>query len=113
MTSNHWRSYGCFVPKDPIEKKRYLKELVFATMINNTPHPASKKLSERVREERAGQANHEAALNHPPLPQHMAEQRTEQERQAWRDYYATHHIEYDHYKGHSPTRRHGGIWTGD
>ncbi|MDE9455417.1 hypothetical protein [Xenorhabdus bovienii] len=55
MTSNHWRSPGCFVPKDPIEKKRYLKELVFATMINNTPHPASKKLSERVNEERAGQ----------------------------------------------------------
>ncbi|MCG3462705.1 hypothetical protein L7G72_12730 [Xenorhabdus bovienii] len=106
------RSTGCFVPKDPIEQERYLRELV-AAITNQTPHPADLPLKEQMLAEKINNFNHYASLK-PPLPQHMAQQRTEQERQAWRDYYATHHIEYyDHYRGHSPTRRDGGIWTGD
>ncbi|QTL40564.1 hypothetical protein ACNFJN_04470 [Xenorhabdus budapestensis] len=112
MTNDYWRSPGCYVPKDPKEQEPYLKELVFAVMINNAPHPASKKASERVNNERIGQLNHKAAFN-PPLPQHMQEQRIEQERQAWRNYWSTHRKEHDHYRGDSPRHRHGGIWTGD
>ncbi|MBD2815959.1 hypothetical protein ID850_14565 [Xenorhabdus sp. Flor] len=112
MTRDYWRSPGPYVPKDPKKQEQYLKELVFAVMINNTPHPASKKMSERVNKERIGKINHKAAF-HPPLPPHMEAQRAEQKRQAWHDYRATHRKEYDHYRGDSPNRRQGGIWTGD
>ncbi|MGJ0580582.1 hypothetical protein ACR71G_21670 [Xenorhabdus bovienii] len=105
------RSTGCFVPKDPIEQERYLRELV-AAITNQTPHPADLPLKEQMLAEKINNFNHYASLK-PPLPQHMAEQRTEQKRQAWRDYWATYHTEHDFYRGDSPTRRHGGIWTGD
>ncbi|MDE1484691.1 hypothetical protein [Xenorhabdus bovienii] len=105
------RSTGCFVPKDPKEKRRYLKELV-AAITNQTPHPADLPLKEQMLAEQINNFNHYASF-HPPLPHHMAVERAKLERQAWRDYWATYHTEYDHYRGHSPTRRHGGIWTGD
>ncbi|MDC9599007.1 hypothetical protein [Xenorhabdus anantnagensis] len=105
------RSTGRFVPKDPAERQQYLRELV-AAITSHTAHPAMMTATERVNAEWIWNINHLAAFN-PPLPQHMAEQRDEQERQAWRDYYENHHTEYDHYRGYSPTRRDGGIWTGD
>ncbi|MBC8946915.1 hypothetical protein [Xenorhabdus indica] len=111
MTSDYWRSPRCYVPKDPVERWQYLRELVAASK-SDTPHPAISTLPERVHNECIGQLNHQIAVN-PPLPRHMAEQRAEQERQAWRDYWATHQREHDHYRGDSPRRHHGGIWTGD
>ncbi|MEQ1969725.1 hypothetical protein ABLA30_22810 [Xenorhabdus nematophila] len=111
MSSNYWRSPGPFVPKEKKAQEQYLKELLFAAN-NNIPHPAIKKASERVNDERMGQLNHKAASN-TPLPQHMQEQRAEEERQAWKDYWSTHSKEHDHYRGNAPHRRHGGIWTGD
>ncbi|MBI6550696.1 hypothetical protein [Xenorhabdus lircayensis] len=111
MNSYPRRSTGCFVPKDPIEQQRYLKELV-AAINSHTPHPAMMASTERVIAEQIWNINHRTAFN-PPLPQHMAEQRTEQQRQAWRDYWATHRTERDFYRGDSPNRHHGGIWTGD
>ncbi|MDC9591550.1 hypothetical protein PSI23_20265 [Xenorhabdus sp. XENO-10] len=105
------RSTGCYVPTDPAERQQYLRELV-AAITSNAPHPAMMTATERVNAERLWNINYRATFN-PPLPQHMAEQRTEQERQAWRDYHSTHHTEHDHYRGDSPHRSHGGIWTGD
>ncbi|BET96489.1 hypothetical protein [Xenorhabdus taiwanensis] len=112
MNGYYRRSTGCYVPKDPTERQQYLRELV-AAITSNTSHPAVLPIAEQVKAERIRNINHYAALNHPPLPQHMAEQRAEQERQAWRNYHATHHTEHDFYRGDSPNRRHGGIWTGD
>ncbi|WP_340618746.1 hypothetical protein [Xenorhabdus entomophaga] len=111
MNGYHRRSTGCYVPKDPAERQQYLRELV-AAITTNSHHPAIMSAQERVIAERIWNINHRAAFN-PPLPQHMAEQRAEQRRQAWRDYRATHHTEHDFYRGDSPSRRHGGIWTGD
>ncbi|PHM68851.1 hypothetical protein [Xenorhabdus kozodoii] len=105
------RSTGCYVPKDPAERQQYLGELV-AAITTKTPHPAVMTITERVIAERIWNISYRTAFN-PPLPQHMAEQRTKQEQQAWRDYYATHHTERDHYRGDSPNRHRGGIWTGD
>lgn len=112
MNGYYRRSTGCYVPKDPIERQQYLRELV-AAITTKTPHPAVMTITERVIAERIWNINHQAAFN-PPLPPHMAEQCAKQERQAWRDYWATHHREeHDHYRGDSPHRRQGGIWTGD
>ncbi|SFU93833.1 hypothetical protein [Xenorhabdus koppenhoeferi] len=111
MNSYPRRSVGCLVPKDPAKRSHWLDELV-ASIINKTDHPANLPLKEQILAEKIHNFNHYASF-HPPLPHHMAEERAKLERQAWRDYYATHHTEYDHYRGHSPTRRHGGIWTGD
>ncbi|MBD1229472.1 hypothetical protein [Xenorhabdus griffiniae] len=111
MNGYYRRSTGCYVPKDPIERQQYLRELV-AAVTTKTPHPAIMTIAERVTAEQIWNINHQAAFN-PPLPPHMAEQRAERERQAWRDYYKTHHTEHDFYRGDSPRRRQGGIWTGD
>ncbi|MBD2811884.1 hypothetical protein ID853_13545 [Xenorhabdus sp. Vera] len=107
MNSYPRRSVGCLVPNDPAERKKWIDELV-ASIINKTDHPANLPLKEQVLAEKIHNFNHYAAF-HPPLPQHMAAQRAKQEQQVWE----THYIEHDFYRGDSPHRRHGGIWTGD
>jgi hypothetical protein len=108
----YWREPSPRVPSNPKEREKYLTELVLS-LINKTPHPAITKMSESVHNERIGQLNHKASF-HPPLPPKMETERAEQRRQGWRDYWATHQRdEPDHYRGDSPRRRHGGIWTGD
>ncbi|PHM65502.1 hypothetical protein [Xenorhabdus sp. KJ12.1] len=105
------RSPGCFVPKDPKERERYLNELV-AAISNKTPHPAIMSAKERVLAERLFNINYKSSFN-PPLPQHMQEQRDEEIRQGWREYWSKNSKEHDHYRGESPRRHNGGIWTGD
>ncbi|OCQ53605.1 hypothetical protein Ppb6_01231 [Photorhabdus australis subsp. thailandensis] len=82
-------------------------------IINGKPHPNVFKLSNMAIAEKLWNANLDAALNHPPLHSDLINKREAHKALEWREYFKTHKREYDHYRGDNPTRRHGGIFTGD
>ncbi|MCT8350068.1 hypothetical protein LGZ99_23440 [Photorhabdus temperata] len=82
-------------------------------IINGKPHPNVFKLSNMAIAEKLWNANLDAALNHPPLPNYLINERENQRALEWREYFKTNKREYDFCRGDNPTRRHGGIWTGD